>query len=415
MPMLEDRNRYQKHYKDRINEIKQSIADGAKSVGEISLRNNLAISTIRRYASKEGIKLPKRNLKRENIEKIMELANDRTKCAENIADELGLSVLTVMKYSSEAKIKRPPYMDTINRHKYKLKRDKKRDRLIRRGFPLTMLAEKFGDSLQNNAHYISKTGQYEIWKESRKYYGTKQSKERKRKEMLGILVSQIEEIIRKKVPEKDKLAYEKTEEFFKVRKRRKFSFDEIFSLFKDYFNAQRKNKKITLENFADKYGYWITNVGRFFKDVGLKPLFNPDRKKRVPLSKYKKQALERSLSIKMPIKDRLYFLNLLSENRTTFYYYRRDKKIPDEINPIKRFGVFRREILMYENASQIYEARDVGFKKPEILELVNLDERVYDYAIEHEQEISGHIISSLKTMFPDKPVKNPYVDFSINS
>ena len=70
--------------------------------------------------------------------------------------------------------------------------------------------------------------------------------------------------------------------------------------------------------------------------------------------------------------------------------------------------------LNYRTASQIYEARDAGFSIEETLELLEKDERVYGYALEHELEISEHIINNLRIMFPDKKITKPYITFSFN-
>ena len=352
-------------------------------------------------------------MKQENIEKIISSIENGAEFIEDLANKIGLSIYTVMNYSYEAKIKPPPYKDRMNRPKCNPKKDKKRDRLIKRGLPLTILAEKFNCTRQNMHRYILVTEQHETWKQSRRYFGIKHSKKIKRKEALGVLASQIEEIARRKVLENDRLAYEKTEEFFKMRNR-KYSFDKIFSLFKDYYDAKRENKKVSLKKFADKYDFWIPTISVFFKEAGLKTLVAPNRKKRVASPKYKIQALERSISIEMPISDKSYFL-VLPHKTVSNFNIKRNGKISEKVNPIKRFGIFRKEILMYGNASQIYEARDAGFTKSEILELIDIDDKVYNYAIRHKKEISGYITSSLKKIFPDKLVKNPYIDFSINS
>ena len=360
--------------------------------------------------------------KQERKEKINQLIENGVEYSEDIVEELDISTLTLIRFCEKEKIKLLPFKKS--RYSYfNPKRDKKKDRLIKRGLTLEMIAEKTGVTRERVRQYIEGTCLYEDWQKSRKYFGTKHSREIKRKEMLGILASQIEqparslssqieEIARRKVPEEDKLAYEKTEEFFRVRKRRAYSFDEIFYFFKDYFDAQRKNEKKSVEKFADKYGYWVANVSSFLKEVELSTLVRPNNKKRMKTPKYKKQALERSIPVEITRKDIGYFLKLHSYIAYQFYY-KGNKKRPKFSNRIFGSGPSK-SILNYRTASQIYEALDLGFTKEETLELLDKNERVYDYATEHKKEISSHIVNCLKQIFPDKKISKPYLNFDIS-
>ncbi len=349
------------------------------------------------------------SLLEDRIEKIKQARNNG-RYAEDVAEEIGVPIKTLRIYANHNCIKLPPFRDQSNR--YSARRDSRKDELIKEGLKLEAIAHRFGITRERIRQYILVTRQHEIWehaKEQRRYY------EKQRDKMLGILINQIETAGLRNASVGEKLSYEKAIKYLANKKWHGIYFDELFSIYNDYFTFKERGEKVPLSWFAKKYDRWESVIGRIFKNVGLKPLVKEPAKKRVATPKFKKQALERSVEVELSNRDISYFLKVSIDIPRFFFndYYKGDKKRRVVKSSIKRFGLLKMDTLYYRTASEIYEAKDADFRKEEILELCEINDEVYNYALKHKKEIADQIMRNLRIMFPNKPVTKPYVNFSL--
>ena len=64
--------------------------------------------------------------------------------------------------------------------------------------------------------------------------------------------------------------------------------------------------------------------------------------------------------------------------------------------------------LNYRDASQIYEAQDLGFSRSEISQLLDRKENVIDFAIANRYTIGSKIIEALRISYGDEIYDRPY-------
>lgn len=336
---------------------------------------------------------------------------------DEIAKRLGLSPMHIYQHY-RGLIALPP-LDKMVCEYSRSKPNLEIDRLVQQGngfLSLEDIGKEVGVTREWIRQYLIRTGKYEDFKEKRKELGHKVTIRRK---ILSRILSQINTIAGQQVSEEDKWAYDKTEEFFSKRNSG-YSWERVFSFLKDYDCARKNGKKTTNREFAKKYEFPMISVSVILRTIGEKPLSKPFKKKRVITPRHKKQALERTFGIPMTAPDIAYFLELHKEVVSLYFcrYSRKKEQRPQVKKCLEQFSSRENVALVtYRATSEIYEAIDdqgkgrCGLSKEETLEVLSLDERVYDYAISHRQEIEPAIISALKVLYPDKEVKRPYKDF----
>jgi DNA-binding CsgD family transcriptional regulator len=402
----------------------RSLALICPSVERIADACGLNISTVKSYASRNNIKLPKaRETMLKRKQQIESCINNGFQYIEDVASSLHINPLYCYKLFYRFNMPPLPFRDPKNRLRSRNPRRKEViDEIIREGV-LDSLEKignhnKVGLTRERVRQYLEGTNQYTLWEETKKE--RKKVLEGLLSQILSIhggLLSQIEHAGLKNASETDQLAYEKTKEYFEDKRfHPKDSSDFIFSLFKDYSTFQKQGKKVPLKWFAEKYDKLPPNIGKIFSRVGSPTLGKPPGKKRVATSDYKKECLERAVEIEMTAPDIGYFLGLPAYILGLFFnrYYKGDKQRPCVNREIIKFGKERNKRVTYRLASQVYEARDAGFSREEIMQTHHLDDKIYAYIMDHEPTISGHIVHSLQQLFPDKPVEKPYVSFALD-
>lgn len=160
---------------------------------------------------------------------------------------------------------------------YRYGRDSQKDILIVEGLNLRQIREELIEqgyeiTRETIRKYIIRTGQYGKWKKAKRSNRDKIEQEKiQRKNILEQIASQINEIARQKVPEEDRLAYDKAD--FVYRHTNAYSFDELFSLFKAYYDAKKNHEKKTLEELSEECGIFFVTIGRLLKKAGEKPFY----------------------------------------------------------------------------------------------------------------------------------------------
>ena len=113
----------------------------------------------------------------------------------------------------------------------------------------------------------------------------------------------------------------------------------------------------------------------------------------------------------MPISnpDISYFLKMKPHGADSYY---KSIKLDSSRPKVKRFFAIAKK-LTYKLVSQIYEAEALGFSKEETIKLLDVNERLYNYALENKQSIEIVIINSLKVLYPEQEIQHPFVDFNL--
>ena len=129
--------------------------------------------------------------------------------------------------------------------------------------------------------------------------------------------------------------------------------------------------------------------------------------------KHKKEAIRRSVSVKMPMTDIAYFLgipNYVVSNNIKLLEL--NNKRPEVPNRIKSFKIGKGKCplgLNYRLASEIYEGRDkCKFNRDEIAEVLDTKKEIVDYAFENEDKIRKDIIEAFRILYKDNKINAPY-------
>ena len=127
---------------------------------------------------------------------------------------------------------------------------------------------------------------------------------------------------------------------------------------------------------------------------------------RHPTPQNKKEALKRAIDLEMSAGDIGHFVGV--ERYVAQQNMKRYGRKPCvRHRPIKYFGLS--QFVNYTLASQVYEAKDLGFTREEIVELLNLDGGVVDYALRNRRKIGRKIKDALKILYPERKSNKPYL------
>lgn len=272
------------------------------------------------------------------------------------------------------------------------------DKMIAEGATLQEIGEKNDVTKECVRQYIMRSGQYEHYRELRKLKTLKV-----REEPYHRLSGLVKLILQEKAEIEPWAVKKAVNYFLRVKHESKnSSFEKILEVFKVYEEAKNKGEKQGLWKLGKRVGLAGTTYWRILKLGGVEPMYG-SIENRVPKN-YRMKACLRGVKTHLLDYDIAYFLGLPKHLPSLRY---RQKGISKE-----QGGLFRdleKYKITYRLASQIYEARNAGFKRNEIAELCNLNQKIVDYVIEDRRELEKKIVNELRILFNDKKVKRPYV------
>ncbi len=456
------RERSKKFREEKAPLIRKAIEEGAVSMTDISRKTSINWMTLYNIAGEYGIKLPDgRNLKREKkveaIKKALErgcftlevvaqetgisnkyakiIMNDeginfkeykRKKREELIKQALGNSVNSLeelckiggfrkpgglIKFCAKNKISLPE-----NLIPYKTRPEI--DELIEKGLTLEAICREVGLSRERVRQYINETGQYGSYKKKRAEFKDNLGRGEKGREKIDNFRRQFLSIVRARTEElaqKKDWATQRAVEYLHYYKRtdkRNYSFNTLYKIFSRYENAKEKGEKLSLKELGEGLDIWHHSVGSILKEVGVEPMYG-GRVKKIK-SGEKNEAVKRAINTDFSALDIAYFLGLPKWVPGNRYY---DSGMKREVKrPIATFSKIGKigssEFLSYRLASEIYEARDCGINRKDIVELVGKSGELVEYALEHRGEIEPQIVKGLRILYNDsggRVVKKPYV------
>jgi len=142
-------------------------------------------------------------------------------------------------------------------------------------------------------------------------------------------------------------------------------------------------------------------MSRILRRVGLEPLYGI-RNRHANLNSKEIEAILRSSEIDMPIPDIGYFL-ALPEHLISQYINKRKVRSYYQYK-VKGKGNY----LTYRIASQVYEAKDLGFKSEEIAELIETKKEMVELALEKRFELEPKIIEGLRILYNRTDIDRPF-------
>lgn len=173
--------------------------------------------------------------------------------------------------------------------------------------------------------------------------------------------------------------------------------------------AKKNNEKPTLEKLGEGTGLWPADVRRLLLTVGSELSHGTGEKKTYPIEI--KQAIRRAYDhgLEMYTTDIAHFLRIpkyivrnefrkLGGRKRTHYFIKRFKHTADQ-----------KVFLTYKDASEVYEARHLGFNEDEISRVLDLDFDAVKYAVEHKDSIERKILDALEIMYPGKKHTQPFL------
>lgn len=263
--------------------------------------------------------------------------------------------------------------------------------------------------------YLKGSGQQEFWKE-RRALAKEQARDKRFEKprlieqfylcLLGRMFQLAEE----------KLAVEKAINYcFSIKKRksrleqRLNNISSYIKIFSRCEQAKKNNKKPCLEELGEGTGLWPIDVTRLLLGTEPELSHGTGEKKTYPIEI--KQAIRRAYEhgLEMYTTDIAHFLRIpkyivrnefrkLGGRKRTHYFIKRFKHTADQ-----------KVFLTYKDASEVYEARHLGFNEDEISRVLDLDFDAVKYAVEHKDSIERKISGALEIMYPGKKHTKPFL------
>jgi Mg2+ and Co2+ transporter CorA len=279
------------------------------------------------------------------------------------------------------------------------------------------------NSTESVRNYLKRTDQFKDRKIKREEFIALEKKpkplskeEQNRRNILTNLINTITQKLYSKAGNIEKKVYEKTTEFFKKTRPREISYEDITTVYRNFFIAEKRGEKPTLAQLGRETNLRPANIGIILKKGNLKILREREERKAVP--KWKKEAIERLFPSNLGPTD----LGNLLELKTHVVYQRmlkmeqeKQEKRPEAKRYVVKLPKTREHrtmpILTYRLSSLIYDfADDEHCENGELRDLLNVEQRVIDYAIAHRSKIAPELIASIQMIFPDENVNAPYIN-----
>lgn len=409
---------------DNVRKVNQAISDGAGTRKEISEVSGLCYQTVSKIIRSEGLEgvgksgVGRRELGDEDLDNVVRALMNGHKNINDITESSGLKYgrvnYLIKKYDIfNVKGERKPRRESkrIREHMRDFRRDVRKYAM--RGYSLEVIGKKTGRGKERVRQVINAEKIYEGWRYARKQFKGGKDTRRINERVKNKIVRDVADSILLNAHINggfSEWAVEQARKYFIVHPQTIAPFGEFARVFENYKAAEEEGKRLSLEELSDGTGFLGVNVGRILSDVDLKPMFGTLDRHSTP--KWKKEAVDRSaFQVDMSAPDIGHFVGLPG-----YVVSERLKKIgkrPWVKNHIAFFGSGK--YLKYRMASQIYEAKDLGFSVGETVELLDVTKEMVEYAESHKKKIASEIRDALEVLYPDKKIRKPYVDFNNNN
>ncbi len=383
------------------------LAKQGKTRQEIARKLQLIYGTVSHYSVEEGIEIQemKRGRKKADISLIKQEL-EKGKILFHIAEELeltGSGLYSILKEAgmnthqpelSELEIKAlQDSLQDVNERTRKIVQG------VLEGKTLNTLGEEIDVTRELARRYIEGLGLYNTWRAKRNEPYNLRTK------TVSLLQQRIEQLINSsELSWAERKAYEYNLASPFGTTKRAIPHKKLVKLFTLYEKAKEQEKKRSLDWFAQKVGFSSPGeVGRIFSRSNIPPLYGAIESKRI--SKEKSSALKRARELGYLSKADIGYFSGLSDTAI-------ERHVPPALEkntPIKLFRNFYR--LTFSKASQIYQARDLGFSAEETALVCNTLPEIVAYAEQQRRSIAPKIVRAIKTLYPKEKAKAPYINF----
>jgi len=396
----------------KLNAINRAICEGATTTQGIATKAGLPIDTVYRLISESDIDIVRKHIREQRrIELINQALVEGESSLENLCRIVDFSPHSLWLFSKKHGMDIPydqlePYPLTPEFHS-----------LIQQGLTLEAIGQVIGVSGERIRQRLRSTGWHKFWQDSKRHQ--KILSENLQYEARTNFVAFLNVYVDEKAKEKG-WAHQKAVEYIRSftsisasRGQRKRlgrpNLDYIVTIFERYEEAQRSGKPLSLEQIGEQLGedlnLYPSEVSGILKRVGLEPLYGSRERHITP--QYKKDAMKRTFDSDMTISDVAHFLEL--PYYVVISYFRRIGKRKRRTPLVDPEGL----LITYSLLSQIYDAKDIGFKPEEMSELFDTSPNKVRYAFKHRETLAPRVIASLQILFPSETIDTPYLNLKI--
>jgi len=258
-------------------------------------------------------------------------------------------------------------------------------------FPsLQYIGDRMGNVTREWARQlIVQYGLYEKWVEEKEAYLAREKKQAARlADVLNKLLGrQLREM---SWPER------KANEYFLSAKRRdgRTSYDSLVKLFSEYERAVSLGEKTSITEFGESTGFMYSSVASLLRRNGLSTLNKPNRKRRALVTEEEEELYGRCKKTRMSCPALAYFTG----KKSNIIYQRVKADKPRAERVTEKFSLK----LDYPKAFEIYEAQNLGYRKFEISELLDMKMPTINYALHHHRRIKETIRHDLRIIYKSK-------------
>lgn len=271
------------------------------------------------------------------------------------------------------------------------------------GLTLRNHGQNAGVTRQRVHQYLNERDIHERWKQSRQALKIreKQEADEKRKGLV-----QIVDLLEKRflqLSTREGWAYQRAVEYLVLHKKSPLPLTLIVEFLNRYEGALNREETYTIPELGQGLNVSSIALYKILSELKLRTLNRSNVRKFI--SEDDKAIILRGVNIPMSQGDLSYFMRL---PRHVVWCYVRKKELS---RPKVRSTIvnIEKKALTYRLASQIYEAKDLGFNNNELSELFNTSTKIVRYAVQRRVNIEPKIIDSLRILYPNKGIDKPYL------
>ncbi|HLD57421.1 MAG TPA: hypothetical protein VJA47_03890 [archaeon] len=391
-------------------EILLNIRDNmplCNSITELSEKTGYTQSALRHHAEKFGLKLPTLS---DNISKRIEENFGRALSKSHLAELARCSRIAVDNHLERMGLEiseRKRRGGVVSPSKGNRKPNSLFNRMILEGATLKEMGEACGQTAESARQYIVKRGLYDLWRTSRAKRSRMEAYPRNAASHMHSEIARLVEAHFLEKLEAEPLHVRKAFEYFLSRKNtgNNIPVERLIQVLEKYYKAKEDGEVLSLREMGESAGISTMEVRRILFAIGEKPMHG-SIENMTRFSEDEEEGIKRAFEMGMGAGDIGYFIGrsaaMINNKKCEFGLKGRSQ--------IKQFGFGKtHECLAYRKASEIYLAKDLGYSKEEIMELLDVSERVYGYAMENQEEIEEKIENVLDILHSKRRHPRPYI------
>lgn len=392
----------------KLDTIKAEIAKGGDSIIRIHRSSGLNYSSVSNLARGNSLILKKSTMTRKKLDRIINEGLTLQDASVKYGyDPVNLSTI-LRKYGFPELVSEQlePTRENIailrNRENPKYRNFFS---FVRRGLSLTELGGNFDFTAEFSRRLINNYGYHKVWRKSRenfKNHPVNNELLRGRNEINNYLRANLNNRLgSENVSWTERKLVQYTFNRVRIKGPGLIPIDKVSIILERYHQAKINGRKLTYKEAGKDTGLLEPDTRRILNSLDC-PSLNWTAIYRPRLTEKQREAHCKAGEIEMSIADIAYF-----SERSEGLCARHIENSSNRMRTIKHFG-HKEPNLTHRLASQIYEARDLGFSNGEIQDLFKVPANLVNYAFEDMGKIVKPIFQVLRLFNPDKDITKPY-------